>query len=113
MSAVPAPAFRRGKTAPLALVERGTPSRAAVGVVLPIAAASAGKSVWPSRTVVSARSAACRTASADVSPYAFVTALVSASACSVVATPAAAASELMRRISMVRLALSPKAEMVW
>ena len=67
----------------------GTPSAAASGVVLPIAAASSGKLVCPSRTVQKARSLAFWTAAADVSPYALVTALVSAMASSVVATPAA------------------------
>ena len=79
---------------------------------MPIAAASSGKEVCPSRTVTNARSDALRTASADVSPYAFVTALVSAIASVVLATPAVAACELMRRISMVRPARSPKAEIV-
>lgn len=89
-----------------------TPSAAAFGVTRPMAAPSSGNDVWPSRTVTKARSATCCTAAAESSPYALVTALVSRIASLVVATPAVAAVEAMRRISIVRPARSPKAEIV-
>ncbi|MBT9134775.1 MAG: hypothetical protein DDT38_01517 [Firmicutes bacterium] len=46
----------------------GIPIAAAMGVTLPIDAASSGNVVWPSRTVCNARSLTLPTAVADVSP---------------------------------------------
>ena len=45
-----------------------TPRVLARGITFPMAAASSGKEVWPSRTVAKDRSAAFCTASAEVSP---------------------------------------------
>ena len=67
----------------------------------------------PKRTVSRARSETFCTASADVSPYAFVTADVRSTASATVATPAVAARELISRTRIVRPAESPNAEMVW
>ena len=45
-----------------------SPRVLARGMTLPMPAANSGKEVWPSLTVANARSAACCTASAEVSP---------------------------------------------